>query len=51
LSETLNHLIHAFDCSFIDSKQLEYYRSKIYEIEKILNGYIRYLKNIPEENN
>jgi four helix bundle protein len=51
LSETLNHLIDAFDCSFIDSKQIEYYRSKIYEIEKILNGYIRYLKNIPEENN
>jgi four helix bundle protein len=50
LSETLNHFIDAFDCSYIDAEQFHYYRSKITEVEKILNGYIRYLKSLPFEN-
>lgn len=50
LSETLNHLIDALDCSYINSDQLQYYRTKINEVEKILNGYIRYLKNNSNEN-
>src|SRR5262245_27043095 len=49
LSETLNHLIDAFDCTYINTEQLQYYRIKIYELEKILNGYIKYLKSLPEE--
>ena len=49
LSETLNHLIDAFDCSYINTEQLRYYRSKIDELEKILNGYIKYLKSLPEQ--
>lgn len=50
LSETLNHLIDAFDCSYIDSKQLQYYRAKINEVEKIMAGYIRYLKSNSDQN-
>ena len=47
LSETLNHLIDAFDCEYITLETLESFREKIYELERILNGYISYLeKNI-----
>ncbi|MGN6402014.1 MAG: four helix bundle protein [Flavisolibacter sp.] len=42
LSETYNHLIDALDCKFIDEVQLNYYKSKIDEVEKLLNGYIAY---------
>jgi four helix bundle protein len=44
LSETLNHLIDAFDCKYINEQQLQYFRSKIKEIEKLLNGYISWLE-------
>ena len=47
LSETINHLIDAFDCSYINAKQLQCFRGKIIEVERILNGYIRYLKSLP----
>ena len=47
LSETLNHFIDAFDCSYITTEQLQYFRNRINEVEKILNGYIRYLKSLP----
>ena len=40
LSETLNHLIDAFDENYITEEQLKYYREKIVEVEKLLNGYI-----------
>ena len=43
LSETLNHLIDAFDEHFISEEQLTYYRSKTTEVERLLNGYISYL--------
>ena len=47
LSETLNHLIDAFDCKFITQEQLTYYKLKYDEIERLLNGYISFLrKNI-----
>ncbi len=47
LSETLNHFIDAFDCGYITNEQLAYYRNKIDEEERLLNGYINYLeKNI-----
>lgn len=45
LSETLNHLIDSFDCELISIKELEYFRLKIQEIEKLLNGYIAFLQN------
>ena len=47
LNETLNHLIDAFDCQYISSEVLQQYKIKIDELERILNGYISYLrKNI-----
>ena len=48
LSETINHLIDAFDCSYITAEQLQCFKDKIIEVERILNGYIRYLKSNPE---
>jgi len=44
LSETLNHLIDAFDCNFINQEQLLYFKVKIEEVERLLNGYISYLR-------
>lgn len=44
LSETINHLIDAFDEGYITEEKLNYYRSNAKEIEKIMNGYINYLR-------
>ncbi len=44
LSETYNHLIDALDCKYINEDQLNYFKNKIDEIEKLLNGYIAYLR-------
>lgn len=44
LSETLNHLIDALDEKLITGEQLNYFRNKITEVEKLLNGYINYLE-------
>lgn len=44
LSETLNHLIDAFDNQYINNEQLIYYKEKLAEVERILNGYIAYLE-------
>lgn len=44
LSETLNHLIDAFDCSYISAEQLKYFENKIEEAGKLLNGYINWLR-------
>jgi four helix bundle protein len=44
LSETLNHHIDAFDGKLINEEQLNYFRNKITEVEKLLNGYINYLE-------
>ena len=49
MSETMNHLIDAFDCGYITSEQLQRYRIKIDELEKILSGYIKYLRGLPGE--
>jgi four helix bundle protein len=46
LSETLNHLIDAFDCGYIKTDQLHHFREKIKEVERILNGYIAYLERL-----
>jgi len=45
LHETLNHLIDAFDCAYINSDQLQHFRDKIKDVERILNGYIVYLES------
>jgi four helix bundle protein len=44
LSETLNHVIDAFDCGYVNSNQLHHFRDKIKEVERILNGYIAWLE-------
>lgn len=49
LSETLNHLIDALDEKYISEEQLKYYRNKISEVEKLLNGYISYLEKKTNE--
>lgn len=44
LSETINHLIDAFDEGYITEEKLNYYKIKGKEIERLLNGYINYLR-------
>ena len=51
LSETLNHLIDSFDCSYIKEEILNEYRIKITEVEILLNGYISFLDKKSKENN
>jgi four helix bundle protein len=45
LSETMNHLLDAFDESYISEELLYDFRLKAKEVERILNGYILYLRN------
>jgi len=45
LSETINHLIDAFDEEYITEERLNYFKEKGKEIERMLNGYINYLRN------
>jgi four helix bundle protein len=44
LSETLNHFIDAFDEAYISEEQLNYYRTRIDKVEKLLNGYMAWLE-------
>jgi four helix bundle protein len=44
LSETYNHIIDALDCAYINKDQLSHFKNKIEEIERVLNGYIAYLR-------
>ena len=44
LSETVNHLIDAFDAKYISSEQLQYFKRKADDVGKLLNGYINYLR-------
>ena len=44
LFETLNHLIDAYDEEYIDENTLTEYRQQIMHCNKVLNGYIAYLK-------
>jgi four helix bundle protein len=44
LSETYSHLIDAFDCKYINRYQLIDFKEKIDEIERMLNGYISFLR-------
>jgi four helix bundle protein len=45
LSETINHLIDAFDKGYITEERLYYFKAKGKEIERLLNGYINYLRS------
>ena len=44
LSETYNHLIDAYDCAYITRENLNELRRDIIEVEKLLNGYISWLR-------
>ncbi len=48
LTETLDHLIVAFDEEYIDETTLKSFESKLGECLKILNGYISYLQKAKE---
>lgn len=43
LTETLEHLITAYDENYITADILKDYKSKIDACSRLLNGYIRYL--------
>lgn len=43
LFETINHLIDAYNEKYIDEKQLQEFKSKLFPCNKVLNGYIAYL--------
>ena len=45
LTETINHLIDALDSNYISDLVLEDYRLKFKELERMLDGYIIYLRN------
>jgi four helix bundle protein len=44
LSETINHLIDAFDSEYITENILKEYKTKYKELERMLNGYIVHLR-------
>lgn len=47
LTETLNHVIDAFDCKYISKQQLIELEQDLNELHKLLNGYISFIrKNI-----
>ena len=49
LSETLNHLIDAYDAELISEDILQNFRIKINEVERLLNGYISFLDRKSKE--
>jgi len=49
LSETIDHLICAYDCKYISEDLLNYLKEQAEEVNLILNGYIKYLKNQKEQ--
>lgn len=49
LSETVNHLIDAFDENYINEEKLNYFKIKVKEVKRLLNGYIAYLRKQRDE--
>jgi four helix bundle protein len=49
LSETINHLIDALDENYIDVILLKEFKLKGKEIERMLNGYINFLRKKKDE--
>lgn len=44
LTETVNHLIDAFDAGFISLETLKQLKSAAKEVERLLNGYLSFLR-------
>jgi len=42
-------VLDAFDEHYISEEQLNHFRNKITEVEKLLNGYINYLEKKSKE--
>ncbi len=51
LAETVNHLIDTFDEGYITEDQLFNFKEKAKEIERLLNGYIQFLRRKRDELN
>jgi len=49
LTETINHLIDAFDEAYITEQQLLLFKQKGKEIERLLNGYLAFLRKKRDE--
>ncbi|MBI5858020.1 MAG: four helix bundle protein [Sphingobacteriales bacterium] len=49
LSETINHLIDALDDGYITLEKLIYFKEKGKEVERLINGYISYLRKKRDE--
>jgi len=49
LTETINHLIDAFDEGYISAEQLNGMKQKGKELERILNGYLIFLRKKRDE--
>ncbi|MGB3007184.1 MAG: four helix bundle protein [Chitinophagaceae bacterium] len=49
LTETINHLIDAFNEAYISQEKLNYFKTKAKEIERLLNGYLAFLRKKRDE--
>jgi hypothetical protein len=49
LFECQNHIIDAFDCNYITAEELEILEGKTVIVEKLLNGYMAWLKKKIDE--
>ncbi len=49
LAETINHLIDAYDEGYVSEEQLQNHKIVGKEIERLLNGYLVYLRKKREE--
>jgi four helix bundle protein len=49
LTETINHLIDAFDDGYITEVKLSYFKAKGKEVERLLNGYLSFLRKKRDE--
>ena len=49
LTETINHLFDTFDDGYITEEKLNYYKLKGKEIERLLNGYLSFLRKKRDE--
>lgn len=49
--ELINHLITAYDCSYITDKELNYHKNQVTRCIQMINGYIRYLKKAKNDSN
>ena len=51
LFEIINHLIDAYDCKYISEEILNEHKQKAFDVEKILNGYMSWLKKMINSKN